>query len=130
MTSLSVDVDAFDLDAAVLRRSETDLRAFMAALAVRLEGALPQRVSVSRRRVGLFSGETFVAGLVLMGESARYDINIDRGGVRSQKAKLVRGVVISSHDLPLAEWLGELKAEVARLAGQAGDSTGVLHDFL
>ncbi len=31
--------DEFDLDAAFLRRSEGDLRAFMEALAVRLEGA-------------------------------------------------------------------------------------------
>ena len=49
MTSL----DEFDLNAAVLRHSERDMRAFMAALAVRLETALPGRVTIERKRDGL-----------------------------------------------------------------------------
>ena len=42
--TLSGQLDPFDLDAASLRRSQVELSAFVEALAVRLEGALPGRV--------------------------------------------------------------------------------------
>jgi hypothetical protein len=127
---LNADLDPFDFDAAVLRRSETDLRAFMSALAVRLEGALPGRVAVTRRRLGLFSKESEVAKIVFSGDGARYDVECDRGRLKALKAKQVRGVVLSSSELPMAQWLADLRGEVGRLASEAGASADVLHDFL
>jgi hypothetical protein len=122
--------DQFDLDAAVLRRSESDLRAFMEALAVRLEGALPGRVSVERRRDGLFSKTSHVARLSVRGERAVYDLGCGAGRLEPTRAKLVRGVVISSSPISPKDWLSEVRAEVQALAEKAGAASDLFHDFL
>jgi hypothetical protein len=51
----------FELLAASLRADETDARAFLAALATKLEGALPAQTRVERVRDGLFKGTTPIA---------------------------------------------------------------------
>jgi hypothetical protein len=124
------NLDDFDLDAAVLRRSETDLQAFMEALAVRLEGALPGRVKVERRKDGLFSKTSHVASIAFEGEKAVYELTFGRAGLSAARAKQVRGVVISSSTIDPAQWLGEVRQEVATLAGQASSAGDTLHDFL
>lgn len=127
---MSLNPDDFDLDAAVLRRAQGDVRAFMAALAVRLEGALPGRVKVERRRDGLLSKTSHVAKIAFHGDKAVYELASGRGGVAATRAKLVRGVVISSSTIDPAQWLAEVRQEVAALADQAGSASDALHDFL
>ena len=122
--------DDFDLNAAWLRRSQGDMRAFMEAFAVRLEGALPGRVTVERRRDGLLSKTSHVAKVTIQGDKAVYQISNDKSGVSATRSKLVRGVAISSSVLPVPEWLTEIRGEVRSLAGQSGDAADVLHDFL
>ena len=127
---MSLEPDQFDLDAAVLRRSETDLRAFMEALAVRLEGALPGRVSVERRRDGILSRTSHVARITLRTDRAVYDLEHGKGGLKCTRAKLVRGVVISSSAMTARDWLTDVRTEVQVLAEAAGSAGDVLHDFL
>lgn len=122
--------DQFDLNGALLRRSESELRAFMEALAVRLEGALPGRVRVKRRRDGLLSGARHVFEIVVEGERATYALSVAKSGLTATRAKLVRGVNISSASVPVPEWLADLNAELSALADQAGASTDALHGFL
>lgn len=127
---MSEGLDPFDLDAAALRRSETELRAFMEALAVRLEAALPNRVKVERRREGLFSKTARVARISLQADRAAYELSLQRGRLLSSRAKLVRGVVLSSAEIELSAWLTEVRQELRALAEQAGAATDVLGDFL
>jgi hypothetical protein len=127
---MSQGPDEFDLDAAVLRRSQVDIRAFMEALAVRLEGALPGRVTVERRRDGLLSKTSHVAKITVVGEKATYVISNDKAGLSASRAKTVRGVTISSSIVPVPEWLNLLRAEVRTLAEEHGEASDVLHGFL
>jgi len=127
---MSAQPDEFDLEAAVLRRSQVDLRAFMEALAVRLEGALPQQVSVERRRDGLLSKTSHVANIEMRTEKAIYTLRLLKGVLTAMRAKVVRGVVISTSSVTAAVWLGEVRAEVSSLAQQSGDAADILHDFL
>ena len=127
---MSVDLDPFDLDAAGLRRAQTDLKAFMEALAVRLEGALPDRTVVERRRDGLLSATRHVHEITVRGEGAEYRLRFDKGRLTATRAKTVRGVVISTTEQPVPEWLGEVRAEVAALAGAMGAASDTLHSFL
>jgi len=127
---MSAQPDEFDLEAAVLRRSQVDLRAFMEALAVRLEGALPQQVSVERRRDGLLSKTSHVAGIEVRTEKAIYTLTLLKGVLTATRAKVVRDVVISTSSVTAAVWLGEVRAEVSSLAQQSGDAADILHDFL
>ena len=122
--------DQFDLDAALLRRSETELRAFMEALAVRLEGALPGRVAVERRRDGLLSKTSHVAKLTVRTDRAVYELTCDRGRMDATRAKLVRGVVISSAPITPKDWLADVRTEVQALAEKAGEASDLLHGFL
>jgi len=127
---MSAQPDEFDLEAAVLRRSQVDLRAFMEALAVRLEGALPQQVSVERRRDGLLSKTSHVAGIEVRTEKAIYTLTLLKGVLTATRAKVVRGVVISTSSVTAAVWLGEVRAEISSLAQKSGDAADILHDFL
>lgn len=125
-----MSVDDFDLDAAWIRRAESDLAAFMEALAARLEGALPGRVKVERRRDGLLSKTSHVQRITLQGDKAIYEIVREKLGVSTTRTKAVRGVSISSTALPTPEWLAEVRAEVRRLADQIGGAAEGLRDFL
>jgi hypothetical protein len=127
---MSLDIDPFDLDAAGLRRAETDLRAFMEALAVRLQGALPERVGVGRKRDGLLSATRHVHEIVVRGDQGEYRLRFDKGQLSATRAKTVRGVVISTTPQTVPQWLAEVRAEVAALAGEMGAASDVLHDFL
>ena len=127
---MSYGPDQFDLDAASLRRSQSELRAFAEALAVRLEGALPGRVNVERRSDGLFSKTSHVARIALRGEKAEYQLALNKAELVASRAKTVRGVVISSTTIPASQWLAEVRAEVQALAEQAGSASDTLHDFL
>ncbi|HEY2659984.1 MAG TPA: hypothetical protein VGI79_09705 [Caulobacteraceae bacterium] len=127
---MSSEPDDFDVEAAWLRRSQGDLRAFMEALAVRLEGALPQHVSVDRRRDGLLSKTSHVARIEIRNDAAVYVITFIRGVLAATRAKVVRGVVISTAPVAIARWLADVRAEVRKMAEQSGDSADVLHDFL
>ena len=128
--TMSIELDPFDLDAAGVRRALTDLRAFMEALAARLQGALPDRVTVERRRDGLLSSTRHVHEIVLRAEGGEYRLRFDKGTLTATRAKAVRGVVISTTEQPVPQWLNEVRAEVAALAGAMGSASDVLHDFL
>ena len=127
---MSAEPDQFDLDAAWLRRSETDIRAFLEALAVRLEGALPGRVTVDRRRDGLFAKTAHVRKISVRGEKAAYELEFGRGQLMATKAKIVRGVSISSSTVKASEWLADVRQEVQSMADQAIVASDVLHGFL
>ena len=122
--------DDLDLSAAWLRRARTDLKAFMEALAHRLEGALPGFVQVERRRDGLFSRSSRVVRIALQTGAEAYVLQADRGAVIASRDRLVRGVRLSTTTLPMDEWLSEVRVRIQALAEQQGLAADVLHDFL
>jgi len=127
---MSAAPDQFDLDGAVLRRSQTELRAFMEALAVRLEGAIPGRVRIERKRDGLLAAARHVARITVRGDRAVYELGFERGELHASRAKLVRGVNISSADIAPRVWLDEVRTELRGLAEQADAASDALHGFL
>ncbi len=127
---MSAGLDPFDLDAAILRKSEGDLRAFMSALATRLDTALPNRVKIDKKRDGLFSSSSHVVRIGITTDTAAYSISLDSAGIRTSRAKIVRGVSISSSDIPVTEWMSDVRAAVTKLSGAAGDASDVIGNFL
>jgi hypothetical protein len=110
----------FDLVAAGLRADTTDLDAFVEALAVKLEGALPDAVRVDRRGGGLFSrgGRRVRSISIGMGES-RYDLVRDGGALETSVCNEVRGIVIKSQRLGLDEWIDALSRDLADRARES-----------
>jgi hypothetical protein len=127
---VSAGPDEFDLDAAWLRRSENDQRAFLEALAARLEGAMPGRVTVERHKDGLFGKTAHVRRITVQGERAGYELAFGRGQLSATRSKVVRGVVISSAPVKVSEWLAGVREEVHALADQAIAANDVLQGFL
>jgi hypothetical protein len=109
----------FELVAASLRADATDLSAFVEALAVKLEGALPGGVRVERRGGGLFSREKRVRRISVSFDETRYDLEREDGTLRTSRRNEVRGIVIKSEPLDLDQWIEGLSRE---LAAQARES--------
>lgn len=124
------EINSFDLHAAWIRRAETDLHAFLEALATRLEQALPGRVQVDRKRDGLFKANKHVAGVVVQTDGGRYVLDARTPRLETSRQHEVRGVVVKNEILPLDLWLQSLENDLRALSGTMENTRGVLHDFL
>jgi hypothetical protein len=111
------DLD-IDLVTASLRADTSDLRAFVEALAVKLEGAVPGAVIVERRRDGMF-GPKQVRRISLDAAGQRLELRADGASIQTRCARLSGGIVLKSEDMPTDEWLRTLGEA---LAGQARSS--------
>jgi hypothetical protein len=120
----------FDLSAAGFRRSESDLRAFMEAFALRMESALPSHTVVQRKRDGLFSKQSHVASVSIETANHRYVLSFQAGRLAAERSKVVRGVTLKNEPMEVPAWLESLGMDVEALANHSGSAQNVLHDFL
>ena len=120
----------FDLSAAWYRRAQGDLRAFLEAFATRMERAIPGRVTVERKRDGLFSKTSHVAKIAIDTRPNVYVVALDNKQLTALRSKAVRGVTLKSEPLDFPDWLAGLSADIQRLAERDGAAHDVLHDFL
>ncbi|MGH7097167.1 MAG: hypothetical protein ACREE4_05845 [Stellaceae bacterium] len=127
---MDTEAGDFDLGMAWYRKAQGDLRAFMEAFAARLDGAVPGRVKIERRRDGLFSRTNHVVKVTITGEANAYVLSLDDGRLSAARAKSVRGVTLKSETMDFPEWLSALNADLQLLAERAGNAQGALHDFL
>lgn len=115
------DLD-FELVASSLRADSTDLKTFVEALAVKMEGALPGQATVERRGGGLFSREKHVHRIEVTLGDQRFELKADGSRIETTCAKAVRGIVLKTEPVPLDEWIERLSrglAEHARSSEQA-----------
>src|SRR3954452_9354787 len=86
--------------AASLRADTSDLKAFLEALAVKLEGSLPNQTTVTRNS-SIFSREHPVKDITVTLGDYQYRISRERQGpVMTQRAKMVRGIVLKTDQVP------------------------------
>jgi hypothetical protein len=105
-----------DLMLASLRADARDAHAFLQALAVKLEDALPGQINVERHG-GLFAREKPVRRIDIdLGEERFSIAEESRGTLVAQRVKVVRGIALKSEQLPVEQWLSALAVELARLA--------------
>jgi hypothetical protein len=124
------DGGGFDLLAASLRSSGSDLDVFVEVLADKLEQALPGRVVVERRALRRFSKEKRVVRVeVALGDN-RYSVVARSGVLETRCAKAVRGVVLKTEELPLKGWLEALGHELAVEAEASEQSRLALDQLL
>ena len=124
------DGGGFELFAASLRSSGSDLAVFVEVLADKLEQALPGRVVVERRALRRFSKEKRVVRIeVALGDN-RYTVVVRQGVLETRCAKAVRGVVLKTEELPLNGWLEALGRELAIEAEASEQSRAALDQLL
>ncbi len=121
----------FDLVAASLRADTTDLVAFVEALAVKLEGALPGDVTVERKGGGLLSRGTRRVQRISVGmDEGRYDLEWAGQQLQTSRCNEVRGIVIKSERLGLDDWIDALSRELTERAQQSERSRVAIQRLL
>jgi hypothetical protein len=103
----------FELLASSLRASSGDLATYLRVLAEKLEEALPQAVSVRRRRAGFLSGGRSVVALNCDIGNERYGLALAGGRPEATRGSVVRGIVLKTESLPLESWVDALAAALA-----------------
>ena len=111
--------DDFELLAASLRADATDLRAFVEALAAKLEGALPGSVRIERRGGGLFGGAKHVGRIEVTLGSEQLELGVRDSGVECRRRTVVRGIALRNEELSLDRWSDALSRA---LVVEAADS--------
>lgn len=120
----------FDLSAASWRRSMADEKAFVQALAVRLEQALPGMARVERKH-HWFSKEETVEWVEVVFESVVFRLDYDqRHGVTTEKSKVVRGIRLKTEALSFEDWLTALSEELRDYAVLHTNARDALERFL
>lgn len=119
-----------ELLAAALRANSTDLKAFMEALAVKLEGSLPNQTRVVRQS-SLFSREHPVKEINVTFGDYQYRINRDRQGpILTERVKVVRGIALKTEQLPMDEWIEAFAEALTEEAARSTQAHMALERFL
>lgn len=122
---------SFDLSAARWRRNASDERAFIEALAVRLEQALPGMVTITRH-FALFAKDKPLHSLTVRLGDVEYALVQEKaaGSILTTKGKVVRGVRLKSEELPFVEWLNHLSTDLEQYSNEHQDTRQALEEFL
>jgi hypothetical protein len=109
----------FELLASSLRADATDLKAFVEALATKLEGSFPDRTRVERKGGGLFGGAKRVARVAVRLGDDEYELEHDDGRVECRRRTVVRGIALKNEELALDGWIDGLSRELVTAAGES-----------
>ena len=119
-----------ELFAASLRADKNDLKTFLDALAIKLEGSLPDHTKVTRQG-GVFSRERSVKEIVVTLGENRYRIGREKQGfLIAVREHMVRGIVLKTEQTTVDQWIDELSGALAQLASHSAQSRAALERFL
>ncbi len=119
-----------ELYAASLRADYGDAGAFLEALAAKFEGALPAHTKVTRH-ASLFSRERPVKEIAVTLGDFQYRIGRERQGpLLAQRSHFVRGIVLSSEQIAVEQWIEEVATALAQLAAHNQQAHMALSRFL
>jgi hypothetical protein len=110
-----------DLLAASLRADTSDLGAFVEAMAVKLEEAVPGAVSVERRRDGMF-GAKRVRRIALDAGGMRLECRFNGVALQTTCSRLSGGIVLKREELDTDAWLRAL-GEALAIQAQSSQTT-------
>ncbi len=119
-----------ELYAASLRADKNDLKTFLDALAVKLEGSLPDHTKVTRQG-SIFSRERAVKDIVVSLGEYQYRISREKQGfLMAVRQHMVRGIVLKTEQTTVDQWIDELSEALAQLASHSAQSRAALERFL
>ncbi len=119
-----------ELFAASLRADKTELKTFLDALAIKLEGSLPEHTRVTRQG-SFFSRERTVKEIVVSLGDYQYRIGREKQGfLIAKREHMVRGIVLKTEQTTVDQWINELSGALAQLASHSAQSRAALERFL
>jgi hypothetical protein len=123
----------FDLVAASIRADASDTETFFRVLVVKMSDALGDRVTV-KRSGGPFKRDRPVTGVDIDLTNADggvvLSVRRDRGSVACSVGRKVRGIVLSTKQVPMAQWIEELVSALADEARRSEQTWTALHGLL
>ncbi|WP_067711489.1 hypothetical protein [Ferroacidibacillus organovorans] len=125
---MSEDV-TFDLGAATWRHAHDDEESYLEALVERLTRSLPSLVTVHRES-HLFSKAHPLDRIEVHLDPDTYLLVKEHGRWVPRKAKTVRGIILSTQELSLTEWLDGLSQAITAYAQVHREARQALEDFL
>jgi hypothetical protein len=99
--------DDFDIQAAWLRRFTSDAESNLRALALRLQEAMPELVTV-QTSTSFFSRRVRTTGVSVELGDKRYVLEIADGKLKASVAMVVRGITLSTKPINPGEWFTHL----------------------
>jgi hypothetical protein len=128
VSSDSVPVD-FDMQAAWLRRFNSDAQSNLRAFALFLQEAMPGMVTIQESR-GLFSRNARTTGVTVdLGES-RYILQIANGRLQANIAMVVRGITLNTKSIDPGDWFVRLCENTQRASEHAKSFNQSLARFM
>jgi len=120
-------VSDFDLLASSLRADATDLRAFVEALATKLEGAFGERTHVERSG---FLGPKRVRRIAVRLGDDEFSLRHEDEHVDCGRRTVVRGIALKNEELPLDAWIEELSRGLVDAASETERGRAALQRML
>lgn len=121
---------SFDLSAAAWRHAVGDEKAYVHALAVRLEQALPNLTRIERQR-SWFSKEDTIRSIEVTFDEVVFRLGFDkRTGIHAEKSKVVRGIRLKTDLVDFSTWIDDLSRELSEYAALHQQARDVMERFL
>jgi hypothetical protein len=119
----------FDLEAAWLRRFQSDAQANLRAFALSLREAMPEQVTIEERR-GLFERNGTISGVSIELGEHQYVLRMAKGRLQASIAMVVRGITLNTKMVEPAEWFKRLAAETHKASEQAKSLSQSINNFM
>lgn len=108
----------FNIEAAWLRRFQSDAESNLRAFALTLREAMPELVTVEERR-GLFERHGRVVGVQIALGEHQYVLQLAKGRLQASIAMVVRGITLNTKSVDPGEWFRRLGEETHQASEHA-----------
>jgi hypothetical protein len=119
----------FELQAAWLRRFNSDAAGNLRAFALFLREALPDLVTVQESK-GLFSRTAKTTGVTVELGDCRYILQLVNGRLQATVAMVVRGITLNTRKVDPGEWFAKLHEATQAAAEHARSFSQSLDRFM
>jgi hypothetical protein len=119
----------FDLEAAWLRRFQSDAQSNLRAFALSLREAMPELVTIEESG-GLFGRNSKVTGVSIALGEHQYRLQLSGGRLQASIAMIVRGITLSTRIVEPAEWFRRLAEETHKASEHAKSLSESINAFM
>jgi hypothetical protein len=119
----------FDLEAAWLRRFQSDAEASLRGFALTLREAMPDLVTIEEQR-GLFARRGRITGVQIALGEHQYVLRSANGRLQASIAMIVRGITLNTRTVEPAEWFRRLAEETHQASEHAKSLSQSLTRFM
>ena len=120
---------SFDIEAAWLRRFQSDAESNLRAFALALREAMPDLVTVQEQR-GIFERHGRITGVQIALGEHQYNLQFANKRLQASIAMVVRGITLNTRPVDPAEWFRLLTEETRKASEHAKSLSQSLTRFM